>query len=310
MTRRCGPAVRPGGAARAGAPWPRGRPRPAPVATAPVRGYRAGVDPYHLRPPTAPPTPLVVSIPHTGTEVPPKLADRFTDAARALADTDWHLHDLYDFVPALGGTTLHARYSRYVIDLNRPPDAAPLYPGRFETTLVPTTTFAGEALYRDGEAPDDAEVAARRETYWAPYHARLQALLEETVSKFGYALLFDAHSIRSTVPTLFEGRLPDLVLGTADGRSADPAIAEAVAAVHGASGLGHAVNRPFKGGYITRTYGRPARRVHALQLEMAQDLYMDEAPPFPYRPEKAERLRPVLEATLHTYLEAAGRLQR
>lgn len=272
--------------------------------------YGAGVDPFHIRPPEGEATPLIVSIPHTGTELPDEIAGRLTVAGRVLADTDWHLHDLYDFAPALGATTIFARYSRYVVDLNRPPDAAPLYPGRFETTLVPATTFDGEPLYGGGDAPDDGEIARRREAYFAPYHARLEALLEETRARFGYALLFDAHSIRSTVPSLFEGRLPDLVLGTADGRAAAAPIAEAVAASNAASGLGHAVDRPFKGGYITRRYGRPKEHVHALQLEMAQDLYMDEAPPFSYRPDLATRLRPVLRAALSTFLEAADRLYR
>lgn len=264
--------------------------------------------PYFVREPEGAAVPLLVSIPHCGTEVPEDLRGRLaSDAVRALPDTDWHLEKLYLFAARLGAKTIHARYSRYVVDLNRAPDSRPLYPGRFETSLVPVRTFHGEPLYRDGEAPDEAEVKARREAYWLPYHRRLREELEALRARFGYALLFDAHSIQSEVPTLFEGRLPDLVLGTADGASAAPALVKAVEAVHESSGLGHATNHPFKGGYITRTYGLPAERIHALQLEMAKALYMNEGPPFEWNETKAERLEPVLEETLKAFLASAAR---
>lgn len=267
-------------------------------------------DAFFVREAQAEALPLLVSVPHCGTEVPEAIRGRFQDeSVAALPDTDWHLDRLYDFVPRLGGRMLIARYGRYVVDLNRAPDSRPLYPGRgFETALVPLRTFDARPIYREGEAPTEEEQVARRERYWLPYHRRLREELEALRARFGYALLFDAHSIQSVVPTLFEGRLPDLVLGSGDGAAAAPALVDAVAAVHVASGLGHAVDTPFKGGYITRTYGRPADRIHALQLEMAQDLYMDEGPPFAWNEAKAARLRPVLEATLRAFLDTAGRL--
>lgn len=259
-------------------------------------------EPYHFRPAEGRALPLLVSIPHTGTEVPGDLESRFaSDIVRALPDTDWHLHDLYDFVPQLGARTLFARYSRYVVDLNRAPDSAPLYPGRYETTMVPTRTFEGEPIYREGEAPDDEEVEARRTRYWAPYHTRLQQELAELKEAHGYALLWDAHSIRSEVPLLFDGHLPQLVLGDVNGSSTARERSDAVMRVLEKSGHGHAHNAPFRGGYITRAYGRPEEGVHAVQLEMCQDIYMDESPPFPYDPARAASLAVVLKDALMAF---------
>jgi N-formylglutamate deformylase len=264
---------------------------------------------YVHRPPEADPAPLIVSIPHTGTEVPTSIAERFASPqVRALPDTDWHLHHLYAFAPRLGAHLLHARYSRYVVDLNRPPDGEPLYPGRFETGLVPTTTFDGDPLYRSGAGPDAAEVAERRERYWVPYHRKLQSLIEDVKAAHGFAIVFEAHSIRSQVPKIFEGRLPDLVVGDAGSSSCDPVLSSAVLAVHAESGYESSHNHPFRGGWITRHYGRPETGVHGLQLEMAQALYMDEAPPFDFDPARAARLEPVLEATLEALLAASARL--
>lgn len=264
---------------------------------------------YVLRPPEAEPVPLIVSIPHTGTEVPPAIAERFASAeVAALPDTDWHLHRLYAFAPALGAHLLHARYSRYVVDLNRPPDGEPLYPGRFETGLVPTTTFDGAPLYREGEAPDAAEITERRERYWVPYHRALEALIARVRAEHGCAVVFEAHSIRSRVPKIFEDRLPDLVVGDAGSASCDPLLSRAVLTVHEQSGYESSHNHPFRGGWITRHYGRPERGVHAIQLEMAQDLYMDEAPPFAFDPVRAARLSPVLEETLRALVVASARL--
>lgn len=255
--------------------------------------------------------PLLVSIPHTGTELSEGLAERLVDdEVRALPDTDWHLHRLYDFVPELGARTIYARYSRYVVDLNRPADGHALYPGRHETGLVPTADFDGKALYRPGAEPDDAERAARTDRYWRPYHAAIESELSLLRAQFGYALLFDAHSIRSEVPQFAEGALPGLMLGDADGSSADPSMSRAVLDVHHASGLGSAHNAPFKGGWITRCFGRPAEHVHALQLEMSQRLYMVEGPPFAWSEERAEALRPWLRRTLGAFVEAAAQHYR
>jgi N-formylglutamate deformylase len=224
-------------------------------------------------------SPLIISVPHAGTAVPQELAPRLTPQALDLPDTDWHVANLYDFAPELGATMIVARYTRYLIDLNRPPDDAALYSGAAQTGLCPTLSFSGEPLYRDGtEQLSGAEVGRRRAQYWQPYHDALRALLDERRRRFGYALLLDAHSIRSAVPRLFSGRLPDINVGTYDGRSCVPAINAALSARLSASGqFSHVFDGRFKGGYITRHYGQPQQGQHALQIELAQSGYMDEA---------------------------------
>lgn len=261
------------------------------------------MDTYTFRAGTAP---LLVSMPHVGTRIPPELAARMTDAALALPDTDWHLERLYDFLAALGASVLVATHSRYVVDLNRPPDGANLYPGQDTTGLVPVDTFARAPVYRDGAAPDAGEVAARIERYWRPYHAQLARELDRLRVVHGYALLWDAHSIASEVPRFFAGRLPDFNLGTADGASCAAALVDAVAGVaRRAAGYSTVLDGRFKGGYITRRYGRPGERVHAIQLELAEVTYMDEAPPFAFDEARAVRLRPHLRAMLEAMLGAA-----
>lgn len=266
--------------------------------------------PYRVRLPHGTRSPLLVSIPHTGVEIPSWLRARLAnEAVAALPDTDWHLHELYDFVAELGATTIHARYTRYLVDLNRPRTQEKLYPGQAETELVPTLTFAGEPIYRDGEAPTRAEIDRRVADYWQPYHDRLAAELDALRREFGYALLFDAHSIVGVVPRLHPDALPDLMLGDVDGRSCAAALSDAVFAVQEASAY-HAVrNFRFKGGHITRGYGQPDARVHALQLEMSQRIYMDERPPSPLDDVRAARLRPVLRASLLAFVEAGRRLE-
>jgi N-formylglutamate deformylase len=257
---------------------------------------------YSLRQGTAP---LLVSMPHVGVAIPAELKAQYVPRALALEDTDWHLERLYDFAPGLGASVLCATISRYVIDQNRPPDDAPMYPGASNTELCPTRFFTGESLYRDGCAPDAAERSRRRSQYWEPYHHALQAELARITALHGYALLWDAHSIRSQIPWLFEGVLPDLNIGTAGGTSADPSIAQALLAVcAGAPQTSHVLNGRFKGGFITRHYGAPALRVQAVQLEMCQSLYMHEAAPFDYAPERARRIQPLLQALLVAALKA------
>ena len=264
------------------------------------------MEPFHL---TRGDTPLLVSIPHAGTQVPDAIAERFTDEAKALPDTDWHVDRLYDFVGDLGAGVLTATHSRYVIDLNRDPDGASLYPGADVTELCPTTTFDSLPIYRDGMAPDEAEIAERLETYWRPYHRVLATELERLKREYGYALLFDAHSIRSEVERFFEGKLPDLNIGTGGGKSAEPALTIRLALIcQDSHDYETAVNGRFKGGYITRHYGDPANRVNAVQMELAQTAYMDEAPPYPYVESSADTLRPLLSAVLQKMLEwGAGR---
>jgi N-formylglutamate deformylase len=221
---------------------------------------------------------LIVSMPHVGARVPQQIEHGFTPVARALTDTDWYVDRLYDFVPELGVSVIAALYSRYVIDLNRPPNDAALYPGMTNTGLCPTHTFAGEPLYGSGvDALPSGEIDLRRERYWQPYHDALAALIADTRRRLGFTLLLDAHSIRSRVPRLFTGKLPDINIGTADGSSCDPELLRPVLEILAAQSLfSYVVNGRFKGGYITRHYGAPADGVHALQIELAQSAYMDE----------------------------------
>ena len=259
------------------------------------------MEPYRFTQGTAP---LLVSMPHVGTHVPPEIADRMTDEARPLPDTDWHVDRLYDFLGDLGVSVLAATHSRYVIDLNRPPDGKPLYPGASETELCPTSTFDEAPIYRPGAAPEPDEIAARREALWRPYHARLSRTLEILGRRHGVAVLWDAHSIRSRVPRFFDGRLPDLSLGTGGGVSAAPGLIERVseAADSAASGYSRVVDGRFKGGYITRHYGAPEAGVHALQLELSQATYMDETPPYRFREDLAAGTRPVLRCLLEAVI--------
>jgi N-formylglutamate deformylase len=253
--------------------------------------------------------PLLVSIPHMGTGIPPDLRAGFVPRALEVEDTDWHLDRLYAFARELGGSVLQATISRYVVDLNRPPDDTPMYPGASNTELCPSRFFTGDALYGEGSALSAEEKARRRATWWAPYHRALQEEIARLKAAHGFVLLWDAHSIRAEIPWLFEGRLPDLNIGTADGRSADPAITHAVAAAAARHPeFTHVVNGRFKGGYITRQYGRPADHVHAVQLEMCQYLYMREAPPWNYEEAQAARVQPVVRAMVEAALAACRRL--
>ena len=253
--------------------------------------------------------PLLVSMPHIGTEIPQELRDRYVPRALEVEDTDWHLARLYGWLPEIGASILQPRISRYVIDLNRPPDDAPMYPGASNTELCPTRFFTGDPLYREGCAPDAAERQPRRETYWQPYHDALHAELERIKARHGFALLWDAHSIRSRIPWLFEGELPALNVGTASDLSADAKVAKAVMnAAARRPEISHVLNGRFKGGYITRHYGRPAADVHAVQLEMCQNLYMPEQPPWGYDEERARRIQPVLREMVLAAMVTCGAL--
>jgi len=250
---------------------------------------------YSLQPGSVP---LLISIPHLGTELPAEFAAGMTDTAPLKQDTDWHLDRLYGFAAGLGASVLQAKVSRYVIDLNRPPGGESLYPGQTTTGLCPTETFRGEPLYGETRAPDAAQQADRLARYWQPYHDALRAELDRLKAMHGAVLLWDAHSIASVLPRLFDGKLTDLNFGTADGRSCAPAIMDSVLAHVRATDFSHVLNGRFKGGYITRHYGSPADRVHAIQLEMGQDLYMLEDPPFSYLEDKAAKVQPLLQKML------------
>lgn len=248
-------------------------------------------------------TPLVLSLPHVGTEIPDALTHLYVDRALALEDTDWHLEKLYGFAAGMGASIITPKFSRYVIDLNRPPDNAPMYPGASNTELCPSTFFNGEPLYRDGLKPSATEVDQRREVYWRPYHDALRAELARVRELFGYALLWDGHSIRSEIPWLFDGKLPDLNLGTASGVSCDASLRVRLAEfLNSETKNTHAVDERFKGGYITRHYGRPQESIHAVQMEMCQSLYMQEVPPFAYDEMLAAQIQPTLKQLLHIML--------
>jgi N-formylglutamate deformylase len=221
--------------------------------------------------------PLLISLPHNGHDLPLDLRDRLTPTALRTPDTDWHIAQLYDFAHGLGASMLVPRYSRYVVDLNRPPDGAALYPGQGETGLCPTSTFAREPIYQAGLEPAAAEIQARVQTFWQPYHAALQDELARIKAAHGRALLWEAHSIRSVVPMFFDGRLPDFNLGTANGASCSPQLQARLAQVlETQQTYSWVFNGRFKGGYITRRYANPSECIDAVQLELAQLNYMDE----------------------------------
>jgi len=247
--------------------------------------------------------PLLISMPHPGTRLTPAVEAGLVPEAASLADTDWHIPQLYDFAEELGASVLEACYSRYVIDLNRPADDKPLY-ATATTGLYPDTLFDGRPLFRDGQAPSVQERARYLADIWTPYHRTLHDELQRLKAEFGYVLLWDAHSIRSQVPRLFDGRLPDLNLGTNSGTSCNPALAAQLAAVCAQQNdYSQVFNGRFKGGHITRQYGDPQADIHAVQLELAQCTYMDETEPFGFRQDLADPTRQVLRTLLQGALD-------
>ena len=263
--------------------------------------FQTTVPPFRFRQGTRP---LLISMPHVGTHVPPALAARLTDEAQRVPDTDWHLERLYDFADALGASVLVATHSRFVIDLNRPPDGSSLYPGQSVTGLCPVDLFDDQSVYRDPEdVPGDVEIAERREAIWQPYHAQLAQELARMKAEHGVAALWDAHSIRSVLPRFFEGRLTDLNLGTANGASCSPVLAEQLLVIgQSAQGYTAVLNGRFKGGHITRQYGNPEQGIHAVQLEMTQSSYMQESWPFDYLSEVAAGVQPHVRRMLEAVL--------
>jgi N-formylglutamate deformylase len=254
--------------------------------------------------------PLVISIPHLGTYIPPELVPAYTVEALAVADTDWHLDRIYDFADRLDATLLRARISRYVIDLNRPATGESLYPGMITTTLCPAETFRGESLYHEGREPDAQEVSRRVADYWRPYHRALRDELARLRERHPNILLWDAHSIASQLPRLFQGTLPDLNFGTSDGDSCHPDVVMGAVDPARQSGFSWVLNGRFKGGFITRKYGNPHEGVHAIQLEMAQTLYMDERAPFGFIDDLAAKLKPTVLCSIQGALDRLGRLDR
>lgn len=243
--------------------------------------------------------PLLVSLPHDGSAIPAALAARMTPEARRAPDTDWHVSRLYAFARGLGASILVPRHSRYVIDLNRGEDDTSLYPGRNTTGLVPLVRFTGEPIYLPGQAPDAGEVASRIETYWRPYHAALRGELDRIRALHGRVVLWEGHSIRgSGLPFLFDGRLPDLNLGTANGASCSPYLQARIEQVLATqANYDWVANGRFKGGHITRHYADLGNGMEAVQLELSQRTYMDESS-FEYDEAKAARLQALLQRLL------------
>jgi len=248
--------------------------------------------------------PLLLSLPHVGTALPAALQPRLQPRALRTEDTDWHLERLYGFAKDLGASVLVPHYNRTVVDLNRPPENAPMYPGVNNTELCPTRFFTGDPIYREGQAPDEAEVRQRVADYWQPYHQALAGELARLKAEHGHAVLFDGHSIKDRLPWLFEGKLWDLNLGTADGRACAPELQAALQAhLLAQTRFSHTTNGRFKGGHITRCYGQPAQGVHAVQMEMCWGCYMDDEtglPPFGYREDRAREVQPLLRQLLGT----------
>jgi N-formylglutamate amidohydrolase len=253
-------------------------------------------------------SPLLISVPHDGRKLPPEIAAVMTPAGRDLPDTDWHVARLYAFARDMCASLLIAENSRYVVDLNRPPDDGDLYPGQLRTGICPTETFAGDALYADTYAVTNEERRQRIDAYWRPYHDRLRRSIDEIRQKHGAAFLWDAHSIPSRVPRLFDGELPALNIGTDNTRSCPQNIEQAVADVARGSSYSTVVNARFRGGYITRHYGDPDAGCFALQLELAQRCYMDEASTS-YDQELAAAVTPTLRSMLEAFT-TAGRAAR
>jgi formiminoglutamase len=257
--------------------------------------------------------PLIVSFPHTGTDIPPEIEARCVSPWRARKDTDWWIDQLYAFARDLGATIVHTAISRTVIDVNRDPSGVSLYPGQATTELVPTTTFDGEPLWRPGQAPDAAEIDERRATYFAPYHDALAAEIARLRGQHPRVVLYDCHSIRSLIPRLFDGALPVMNIGTNSGASCDPLLQTEIARIAATSPFSHIVNGRFKGGTITRQYGKPAEGVHAVQMELACRGYLNEpiGPvdqtlwPAPYFPDYAAPIQRTLRTILETCLRYA-----
>jgi N-formylglutamate deformylase len=248
-------------------------------------------------------SPLVLAQPHGGTEIPQPIFDRLNWKGHAIADTDWHITRLYDGLidnVTVVSTSIH----RYVIDANRDPSDQSLYPGQNTTSLCPTTTFDGDAIYLEGEEPCEDEIHHRQQQYHAPYHDALHQQLERVHQKHGFAILYDCHSIRSEVPYLFEGKLPDFNIGTYGGESCDSEIEATVESLCAQqTKYTHIVNGRFKGGWTTRHYGRPSKGYHAIQMELAQCNYMQEKVPWEYNGKKAETLRVSLRRVLQGILK-------
>lgn len=254
-------------------------------------------------------SPLVLSMPHPGTGLPPEVAAQLNERGHLVEDTDWHMRQVYAFADRFQPSIVEAKLSRFVIDLNRDPAGVSLYPGQATTELVPTTTFDGAPIWRT--PPDAAEIERRRIAYFQPYHEALAAEIARVKAEHGYCLLWDCHSIKSVIPRLFPGTLPMLNLGTNSGTSCAAEVENAAAEAMGRQPLSHVRNGRFKGGWITRHYGRPAQQVHAIQMEKALSAYLvAEGAPWTFDATRAATLQSALGATISAALDAAATLRR
>ncbi|MCB9224028.1 MAG: N-formylglutamate amidohydrolase [Crocinitomicaceae bacterium] len=261
------------------------------------------MQPFYIREAKGELVPIILSIPHCGTEFPSELKDHYRqEQLDLLDDTDWYLQDLYDFAPELGITTIYAKYSRWVIDLNRDPESVALYnDGRLITGLTSTTNFIGDPIYNKGMEPDNNEVERRLKSYYWPYYEKLQELLDARINQFGKVILWDAHSIRSLVPTIRKEPFPEMILGDNDEKSADLSLIQTTLKnLSSKYQINH--NDPFKGGHITRYFGNPSKGIHALQLERNKNLYMDDSET-KYHPERANKMRNVLKMNFEELIE-------
>ena len=249
--------------------------------------------------------PLLISMPHNGQDLPQNIADKMTAKAKLVPDTDWYKDKLYDFAIEMGAYILMPKYNRYVIDLNRDPEGVDLYPGANSTELCPTTAFDKSALYLPGQTPDQDEINNRIELYWQPYHQAIESTLAEIKAQFDGGILLEAHSILSHVPRFFEGKLPDFNFGTASGASCSADLLSAVEKLD-FSPYSTITNGRFKGGFITRAYGKPDNNIHALQLELSQSTYMNE-PSNEYNEQLAATVKPKLKALVECLIAFAQR---
>ncbi|MTI09074.1 N-formylglutamate deformylase [Curvivirga aplysinae] len=250
-------------------------------------------------------SPLLISAPHAGSYIPDDISCHMTKVGKESVDSDWHIHKLYDFAKEMGVSILNATHSRYVVDLNRPHDDQNLYPGQDTTGLSPIDSFAKDHLYAaDQFLPNNEEIQRRVDLYWRPYHNKLTSTLTAIKEKYGYALLWDAHSIRSQVPRFFDGQLPDMNFGTADDTSCDNLLANKLKEVANAhKDFSHVFNGRFKGGHITRHYGDPENNIHAVQLEQSQITYMNEDAPFNLIQDKVDACTPYLKDLISAMLD-------
>ncbi|MEC8956197.1 MAG: N-formylglutamate deformylase [Pseudomonadota bacterium] len=253
-------------------------------------------------------SPLLVSIPHDGRAILENMSPVMTPEAQSLPDTDWHTTKLYEFCKKIRASVINANYSRFVIDLNRSQEGDSLYQDHHATDLCPVSLFSGGKIYNDIDEIEESEVKRRVQSYWLPYHEKIRASLDAIKSDYGYALLWDAHSIQSRVPNLFEGKLPDLNIGTNSGKSCPSIIERSIYEIARESGYSVALNERFKGGYITRQYGKPNDSIYAIQLEIAQSCYMDESS-LVYDNILAEKLTKVLKIMMDTFMIGAKELQ-